>query len=147
VSVVDLFHNGIKETAGTRSLGKLRLYYASCLLGSRELLLRLLLDKLLLSLRELLSWIKLLLLWRKLLLLLKGLLLKLLLLLGLKLLLGKGLLLLGKVLEARLLLTKTLLLLLGVEDLRERGRRLLLGGHLQSLTSSTQTRAITKMCC
>ena len=76
-------------------------------------------------------------------LLLKGLLLKLLLLLGLKLLLGKGLLLLGKVLEARLLLTKTLLLLLGVEDLRERGRRLLLGGHLQSLTSSTQTRAIT----
>jgi len=146
VSVVDLFHNGIKETAGTRSLGKLCLYYASCLLGcSRELLLRMLLDKLLLSLRELLSWIKLLLLWRKLLLLLKGLLLKLLLLLGLKLLLGKGLLLLGKVLEARLLLTKTLLL--GVEDLRERGRRLLLGGHLQSLTSSTQTRAITKVCC
>ena len=92
----------------------------------------------------LLSWSKLLLLWRKLLLRLKGLLLKLLLLLGLKLLLGKGLLLLGKVLEARLLLTKTLLLLLlGVEDLRERGRRLLLGGHLQSLTSSTQTRAIT----
>ena len=144
MSVVDLFHNGIKETAGTRSLGKLCLYYASCLLGSRELLLRLLLYKLLLSLRKLLSWIKLLLLWRKLLLLLKGLLLKLLLLLGLKLLLGKGLLLLRKVLEARLLLTKTLLLLLlGVEDLRERGRRLLLGGHLQSLTSSTQTRAIT----
>jgi hypothetical protein len=104
VPVVDLFHNGIKETASTRSLGQLSLYYASCLFCSGELLLRLLLGKLLLSRRELLllSWIKLLLLWRELLLLLKGLLLKLLLLLRLKLLLWglESLLLPRKVLEA-----------------------------------------------
>lgn len=137
--IVDLFHDGIKETANTRSLGQLSLYYASCLFCSGELLL----GKLLLSRRELLllSWIKLLLLWRKLLLLLKGLLLKLLLLLlWLKLLLWglEGLLLSRKVLEARLLLTKPLLLLLlltkplllGAEDLRKRCRRLLLGSHL-----------------
>ena len=87
--VVDLLHNGIEETADTRSLRQLSLHYGSCWLSSRKLLLRLLLDKLLLSLGEklLLSWSKLLLLGRKLLLWLKGLLLEL--LLRLKLLLRK----------------------------------------------------------
>lgn len=87
--VVDLLHNGIKETADTRSLRQLSLYYGSCWLSSGKLLLRLLLDKLLLSLggKLLLSWSKLLLLGRKLLLWLKGLLLEL--LLRLKLLLRK----------------------------------------------------------
>ena len=91
--VVDLLHNGIKETADTRSLRQLSLHYGSCWLSSGKLLLRLLLDKLLLlSLGKLLlSWSKLLLLGRKLLLWLKGLLLKLLLRLEL---------LLRKVLEA-----------------------------------------------
>ena len=86
--VVDLLHNGIKETADTRSLRQLSLHYGSCWLSSGKLLLRLLLDKLLLSLGKLLlSWSKLLLLGRKLLLWLKGLLLEL--LLWLKLLLRK----------------------------------------------------------
>jgi len=88
VPVVDLLHNGIKETADTRSLRQLSLHYGSCWLSSGKLLLRLLLDKLLLSLGKLLlSWSKLLLLGRKLLLWLKGLLLEL--LLRLKLLLRK----------------------------------------------------------
>ena len=71
--VVDLLHNRVKETAGTRGLGQLSLYNVPCLLWL------LLVELLLPLLRELLlSWSKLLLLWSKLLLLLEGLLLELL---------------------------------------------------------------------
>ena len=84
------------------------------------------------------------LLGRKLLLLLEGLLLKLLRCLELLLLLEWLRLLLREILEAGLLLLLTKArLLLGVEDLWERSRRLLLGRrHLQSLALCAQTRAI-----
>ena len=138
--VVDLFHNRVEETAGTRGLWQFSLYNVPCLLWL------LLVELLLPLLRELLlSWGKLLLLWRKLLLLLEGLLLKLLLCLELLLLLEWLRLLLREILEAGLLLLLTKVrLLLGVEDLWERSRRLLLRRrHLQALTLSAQTRATT----
>ena len=140
--VVDLLHNRVEETAGTRGLGQFSLYNVPCLLWL------LLVELLLPLLRELLlSWSKLLLLWSKLLLLLEGLLLKLLLCLELLLLLERLRLLLREILKTGLLLLLTkvrLLLLVGVEDLWERSRRLLLRRRdLQALTLSAQTRAIT----
>ena len=131
--VVDLLHNRVEETAGTRGLWQLSLYNVPCLLWL------LLVELLLPLLRELL------LSWSKLLLLLEGLLLKLLLCLELLLLLERLRLLLREILEAGLLLLLTKArLLLGVEHLWERSRRLLLRRrHLQALTLSAQTRAIT----
>jgi len=115
VPVVDLLHNRVEETAGTRGLGQFSLYNVPCLLCL------LLVELLLPLLRELL------------------------------LLLERLRLLLREILKAGLLLLLTkvrLLLLLGVEDLWERSRRLLLRRrHLQALALSAQTRAITKMCC
>ena len=131
--VVDLFHNRVEETASTRGLGQFSLYNVPCLLCL------LLVELLLPLLRELL------LSWSKLLLLLEGLLLKLLLCLELLLLLEWLRLLLREILEAGLLLLLTKArLLLGVEDLWERSRRLLVRRrHLQALTLSAQTRATT----